>query len=72
MTSSGVLVQNVLTGHRIDDLLSLHESFRSGGLVASHNQFTHGLDGGAVLRVEQKGAGCAQQLDGRAYELVWY
>ena len=47
MTGSGVVVQNTLASHRVNDALSLLEGFSSGGLVAGENQ--HLLDGGAVL-----------------------
>ena len=49
MTGSGIVVQNTLASHRVNDALSLLEGFSSGGLVAGENQLAHLLDGGAVL-----------------------
>lgn len=49
MTGSGIVVQNTLACHRVNDALSLLEGFSSGGLVAGENQLAHLLDGGAVL-----------------------
>ena len=49
MTGSGIVVQNTLASHRVNDALSLLEGFCSGGLVAGENQLAHLLDGGAVL-----------------------
>ena len=81
MTSSGVLVKNLLAGHHVDDLLSLHERFRGGSLVAGNDQLAHGLDGGAVLRTLSRKvlvarnsltSALASLIDERACELDWY
>ena len=49
MTGSGIVVQNTLACHRVNDALSLLEGFSSGGLVAGGDELAHLLDGGAVL-----------------------